>query len=698
MIFSLNSQQLKAVQSTSQNLLILAGAGSGKTCIITEKISYLISQGVSPYNILAITFTNKAAGEMRDRIFVRSSENQKNFLTIKTFHALCAFILRSFVKEIGLFTSNFTIIDEDDKKSIFKKLFGEQYDGRERKLLIKIISQWKNDGLEVTAEEKKFNVYRCDDLEHSDALKCYRKYQSELVKNNSMDFDDLLLYCHILLRESEIAREYLTSRWKYLLVDEYQDTNSSQELLIEYFYQGKSQITVVGDDDQSIYSFRGALIDNIRNFSKKYHPCEIISLEENYRSTSHILNFANKSINHNTRTFKKNLFTQNKKGELPQLHYFNNEQDETHFIYKSIEQDLINKIPANEIAVIYRTNYQSRIIEQKLTQKGIPYKLIGGLKFYQRKEIKDLLAYLTLAINPQDQNALFRIINYPPRGIGKKNFDLIQANLLKQEGDVIQYLKKNAINEISPSAKKGLSQLLSLYQEPVEIQKPSLIIQWVKNIYFSSGMKFHLENLIDEYERDNRLGNIQQFFQAIEDFFAEQNTFQSTIESDKKNFSHFLQETSLLSNSDEEKNNEGVNLITAHYSKGLEFEKVYLRGLEQSRFPHYLAYDYPEQIEEERRLFYVSITRAKKQLILSTSYLKRNYSGKDEAHMPSDFLLEIPSEQYQLIDHTPGVFSNFLDIAKKKRDSSNSKNLDLMNDYNDYDEIHKDISDNHEYF
>ena len=685
MAFSLNSPQLKAVQSTSQNLLVLAGAGSGKTRVITEKISHLILQGVSPYNILAITFTNKAAGEMRNRVFLQASETQKSLLTIKTFHAFCAFILRSFVKEIGLFTSNFTIIDEEDKKAIFKKLFGEQYDSRERKSLVNIISQWKNDGLQVTAEEKKFNLYQCDNLDSGDVLKCYRKYQSELIKNNSMDFDDLLLYCHILLSRSEVAKKYLITRWKYLLIDEYQDTNPSQELLVEYFYLGKSQITVVGDDDQSIYSFRGASIDNIRNFPQKYQPCEVIPLEENYRSTSHILNFANESINHNHRIFEKKLFTQNQNGKLPQLHYFNNEQDEARFICETIEQDLLDKVTANEIAIIYRTNYQSRIIEQKLTQKGISYQLIGGLKFYQRKEIKDLLAYLILAINPQDQNALLRIINYPPRGIGKKNFDLIRDNISKQEGDVIQYLKENAIAGIGPGAKKGLSQLLSLYQEPVEIDNSNSVIQWVKNIYLASGMQFHLESLPDEYERDNRLGNIQQLFQAIEDFFVEQNTPQNIAESNKKDFSHFLQEASLLSGADE-KQNEGVNLITAHYSKGLEFEKVYLRGLEQSSFPHYLAYDYPEQIEEERRLFYVSITRAKKQLILSTSYLKRNYSGKNETCSPSNFLLEIPSDQYQLIDHTHGMFSSFLNMAEEKKNVS------------DDDEIYQDIPDDHEYF
>ena len=653
MMNSLNPEQLKAVTHTDSHLLVLAGAGSGKTRVIAHKVSYLIKEKlVSPYKILAITFTNKAAQEMRDRIVSSVDAFNQKWLNIRTFHSLGAMLLRRFISSIPGYDEHFSIIDAEDQDKIFKdillQIYPEGLKKDKRKYLIRLISTWKNDFLYPEESISKFFIYDTGTFSLEEALAIYKKYQVFLRKYNLLDFDDLLSLTVKLLKKKQNCYKYTTSRWKYLLVDEYQDTNIVQEKMISLFAEGGSILTTVGDDDQSIYSFRGANIDNIMNFPKRYPKAKVIKLEQNYRSTESILNLANDIIAHNRRSFEKKLFTVNPKGSLPIANYEQSQKIESKWVVNLIEEKVKKKeFSYRDMAIFYRTNYQSRACEEELLEKNIPYQIIGGIKFYHRKEIKDLLAYLKLLINPKDISSFARIINYPRRGLGGKSQEKIFSAMEKTPHlDLLQVCQEEELlDKLSNKSKKNLVDLISLlkrYTHRLTIETRDKIDEQKKTESFleklinESGILADLESLTDKFEREQRLGNVYQFLKAAGEF---------TPNEPKNHLVEFIQDVALKTDIDQIQDKENcIKLMTVHSSKGLEFPVVFLIGMEDNFFPHYLSNENEEAIEEERRLFYVAVTRAKAELFITGALYNGDRYGELEHVDPSRFLLEIDSE------------------------------------------------------
>ena len=616
-INDLNNEQQQAVRKTDGPLLILAGAGSGKTRVLTTKVAYLIeNMEVSPYNILAITFTNKAANEMKERLNLLIGE-KSNYIQVSTFHSFGLKILRENYEQLG-YQSNFSIMDSDDSLSIVKKIL------KDLNLDTKIynptairhkISGCKNEIISPSEYEK----YAISEFEQV-VLKVYKKYEETLKRNNAIDFDDLLILPLKLFREFPSVLGKYQERFKYILIDEYQDTNEAQYILTKMISAKYRNICCVGDNDQSIYSFRGANYRNILNFEKDYKDATIIKLEQNYRSTSTILDAANSVIKHNKERKDKNLWSNKKEGE--KLSYFKafNERDEAFYVIREIKK-LINKgIDYEDIAVLYRTNAQSRIMEEELLKENLPYRVVGSFYFYSRKEIKDLIAYLRLIHNENDNISLTRVINTPKRGIGLKTISNIT---LKADMNNISMFE--AINSGKELEFKEL--ILKLK----EISKDLTLTELVEKILEVTGLKKELEEE-KTLESEIRLENLEEF-KSITKSFEEKNGVISLED--------FLLEISLVSDVNEYKDNKNrISLMTIHSVKGLEFDYVFVIGMEEGIFPHINSLMDNSEIEEERRLCYVAITRAKEKLHLVNTRM-RTLFGKEQANPSSRFLSEI---------------------------------------------------------
>ncbi len=628
----LNDKQYEAVINTDGPCLIIAGAGSGKTKVLTHKIAYLMEEkDVKPWNILAITFTNKAANEMKTRVEGLVGNAAKD-MWIGTFHSICVKILRRFIDRIGYDTS-FIIFDTSDQKTLIKecikacdldeKLFADR-------AVLSEISNAKNEML----EPMQYALRTGGEYRKEKIAKVYSLYQQRLKENNAVDFDDIINLTIKILMENPDVLAYYSDKFKYVLVDEYQDTNKAQFTLVTMLASKYGNITVVGDNDQGIYSFRGADISNILNFERDFPGTKIIKLEQNYRCTGNILNAANAVIKNNTVKYKKELWTQNDIGELPNVFCGDNEYDEGSYI---VEQ--INRLRREEyfkyqdFTVLYRMNAQSRAIEDILRRENIPYKIIGGLKFYERKEIKDAIAYLRLIYNPSDNLSLKRIINEPKRGVGKTSIDNI-AKLSEDTGMSMYEIIKNAadygLNRVFVNTREFVEQIEYLISKKDE----SRISELIKEILNKTGYTKALENE-NTVEAETRIQNLEEFLTVAMEFEEE---------ASENPLAEFLEGITLSSDIDGmEEDEDSITLMTLHTAKGLEFPVVFLVGLEEGIFPGYKSIGEPKELEEERRLCYVGITRAKQFLFL-TCAKQRTIFGSTTYNSPSRFLQEIPEE------------------------------------------------------
>ena len=626
----LNDKQYDAVINTEGACLIIAGAGSGKTKVLTHKIAYLIQEkDVLPWNILAITFTNKAANEMKERIVGLVGDVAQD-IWMGTFHSICVRILRKFIDRIG-FESSFIIFDTSDQRTMIKgclkdlniddKMFTDRSVQAE-------ISNAKNEML----EPEQYSVQANGDFRKEKIATIYELYQKRLKENNAIDFDDIINYTIKILKENEDVLDYYANKFKYVLVDEYQDTNKAQFTLISLFASVHGNITVVGDSDQSIYAFRGADISNILNFERDFKNAKIIKLEQNYRCTGNILEAANSVIKNNETKYKKKLWTENEKGNLPKVYSAENEYDEGSFI---VEQ--INRLRREEyfkysdFAILYRMNTQSRAIEDILRREDIPYKIIGGLKFYERKEIKDIISYLRLIQNPSDNLSLKRIINEPKRGIGKTSLENIET-LANQNSISMYEVIKNAdqygLNRVFINSREFISVMEELRAKKDDLVISELIKQTLKKTGYTKALED--ENTV---EAENRIENLEEFLTVAMEFEEE---------SADNGLSEFLEGITLSSDLDDmEEMDETVTLMTLHSAKGLEFPAVFLVGMEEGIFPGYKSISEQKELEEERRLCYVGITRAKQYLFLTCSK-QRTIFGSTSCNPVSRFLREIP--------------------------------------------------------
>ena len=658
MLETLNDRQLEAVTTTEGPLLVLAGAGSGKTKVLTTRIAYLIKEkDINPANILAITFTNKAAKEMKSRVYQLLGSKASN-IQISTFHSFGLLLIKENYEKLG-FKSNFTILDSDDSLTVIKKIMKElglDFKIYNPKAVRNKISSCKNEL--VDAEE--FQKYAMTDFDKN-VYKVYKKYTSKLLNNNSLDFDDLLMLPIFLLRANiDILKKY-QERYKYILIDEYQDTNEAQYVLSKMISSKYKNICVVGDESQSIYSFRGSNYQNILNFEKDYNHPKVVLLEENYRSTSTILNAANSVIKNNKQRKEKNLWTTNKDGNKIIYHKALNEKDEAIYVVDEIEKLLEKGIPESDIAILYRTNAQSRAIEEVLLRENIAYKVVGSFYFYNRKEIKDLISYLKLIYNPYDDVSLMRIINTPKRGIGAKTIENIA-------------LKASSLGipmyEAIDSGKE--MDFKKIIEELKELKEKSSITELIDLILDKTGIKQELSSE-KSLEADIRLENLEEF-KTITRNFEERLGIVSLEE--------FLDEISLVADIEEHKNNNNVvTLMTVHSAKGLEFENVFIIGMEEGIFPHANSLFDDDQIEEERRLCYVAITRAKKNLWLVNAS-KRTIYGDINCNPTSRFINEIDDE---CLDKDFKEVSNFTQVKEQILDS----NSDIV--YNIGDKIIHDV-------
>ena len=620
MDYNLNEQQLKAVKIVSGPSLILAGAGSGKTRVLTSKIAYLISEcGISPDSILAITFTNKAAKEMKERVVNYLGPIAYN-IQISTFHSFGLLIIKQNCKELG-YDENFTILDADDSLTVIKKIMKDynidQHDYNP-KAIKNAISSAKNELIDSYGYEKFAN----SDF-NSKVYEIYKKYETKLKLSNSLDFDDLLLLPIKLFRQNPSVLEKYQDKYQYVLIDEYQDTNEAQYIMTKMISSKYNNICVVGDESQAIYSWRGANYKNILNFEKDHKNAEVVLLEENYRSTKTILKAANNVIKNNTERKDKNLWTDNEEGD--KIHYYRaiDEKDEARYVLKNIKTLLDNGVDYKDIAVLYRTNAQSRNVEDLLLEDNIPYKVVGSFYFYNRKEIKDLIAYLKVIYNPSDDTNLLRIINVPKRGIGLKSIEKLTNEASLNNTSIY--------NIISEGKELKFKELIDYF---IKVKDNLSLTELVDEILDKSGIKHELESEKD-IEAEVRLENLNEFKSITKSF--EESIGIVSLEG-------FLNEISLVSDVAEYKNNPNtVTLMTVHSAKGLEFDNVFIIGMEEGLFPHSNSFIESSGIEEERRLCYVAITRAKKNLWIVNAK-RRTIYGMDSVNKPSRFIGEIPDE------------------------------------------------------
>ena len=642
---TLNEPQREAVFHTEGPLLILAGAGSGKTRVLTHRIAYLIGElGVNPWNIMAITFTNKAAGEMRQRVDSLVGFGSES-VWVSTFHSACVRILRRHIDRLG-YDNSFTIYDTDDQKTLIKEVCRKtDIDTKQFKerMILSVISSAKNEM--ILPDEFELNAG--GDFVQKKLARAYREYEAQLKANNALDFDDLLVRTVQLLDTQPDVREYYQDRFRYIMVDEYQDTNTVQFKLVSLLAGKYRNLCVVGDDDQSIYKFRGANIRNILDFEKEYPDARVIRLEQNYRSTETILNAANGVIRHNKGRKEKTLWTENGEGEKIRFRRFSTGYDEADFIAEDIRRSVENGASYNDSAVLYRTNAQSRLFEEKFVAMNIPYKIVGGVNFYARREIKDILAYLKTVDNGRDDIAVRRIINVPKRGIGLTTVNRIQEAADQRE---ISFYEALLAPEMIPGAGRSASKLNSfaalIEYFKGQAQRESLT-DLLKEIIEQTGYIESLE-ADDPEDAEARIQNIDELVNkaaAYEEACEDQN--------EPATLSGFLEEVALVADIDSlDEAQDYVVLMTLHSAKGLEFPRVYMAGMEDGLFPGYMTItgDDPEEMEEERRLCYVGITRAEEELTLTCAH-KRLVRGDVQYNNVSRFVREIPAE---LLDQGSG--------------------------------------------
>ncbi|MCB6310123.1 DNA helicase PcrA [Mediterraneibacter glycyrrhizinilyticus] len=635
---TLNEQQKEAVFHTEGPLLILAGAGSGKTRVLTHRIAYLIEErGVNPWNILAITFTNKAAGEMRERVDRLVGFGAES-IWVSTFHSTCVRILRRYIDRIG-FDTNFTIYDSDDQKSLMRdvcRVLDVDTKKYKERMFLSAISAAKDEM--ITPDEYELNA--AGDFGKQKIAQVYREYERQLHANNALDFDDLLLKTVQLFQTQPDVLESYQERFRYIMVDEYQDTNTVQFKFVSLLAAKYQNLCVVGDDDQSIYKFRGANIRNILNFEQEFQNARVIKLEQNYRSTQNILNTANAVIQNNRGRKDKTLWTDNGDGEKVHLRQFDTAYDEAEFVADDIRKNIENGGTYQDYAILYRTNAQSRMFEEKFVACNIPYKIVGGVNFYARREIKDLLCYLKTIDNGRDDLAVRRIINVPKRGIGLTTITRIQESAAAREiGFYEALLGLDLIPGVARAASK-LDSFVALIEYFKRRSDEVSITDLMNEIIEKTG---YIENLEAEDKEDAqaRIENIEELVSKIAAYEE-----QCAAEQVKPSLSQFLEEVALVADIDSlEENPDYVVLMTLHSAKGLEFPHVYLVGMEDGLFPSYMTItsDNDEDLEEERRLCYVGITRAEQELTM-TCARKRMTRGETHYNRMSRFLQEIPKE------------------------------------------------------
>jgi DNA helicase-2/ATP-dependent DNA helicase PcrA len=676
---NLNEEQKQPVLHKDGPLIVIAGAGSGKTRVLTYRIVHLINQGVDPFNILALTFTNKAATEMKKRISEITSESISRNLWMGTFHSVFARILRSEAPLIG-YPTNFTIYDTYDSEKLISNIIKElklEKDHYKAKTIRNRISSLKNNFISV---ESYFNNPELIEIDKSSKREqfgnIYREYVRRCFKACVMDFDDLLLKTNELLRKSPEALLKYQDKFKYILVDEYQDTNYSQYLIVKALADRHENLCVVGDDSQSIYSFRGANIDNILNFKKHYPDSKSYKLEQNYRSTKNIVQAANSLINHNILKLDKTIWTDNNTGDKILLNKSQSDSDEGRYVSSNIFELKNNyQLKNSSFAVLYRTNAQSRSIEDALRKSNIDYQVFGGLSFYQRKEVKDVLAYMRVIENLNDEESLRRIINFPPRGIGQTTLDKLV--IISKDHDVSLF---NAISKIDKNSKVFSSRTIEKLEDFKNLILSFKIYSERNNAYETANLVIHKTKLIDFYRNEgtlesmNRIENIEELLNGVNDFIDQQ---LEIFEGDNS-LSKYLQDVALYSETDKEIQNEKVSLMSIHMAKGLEFPIVYVVGLEENLFPSIMSINSREEIEEERRLFYVAMTRAKEKLILSHCQQRFKWGNIIDCE-PSRFLSEVDMKFVNNVNTSRNYVRQKIDENKLRIKKLPHKNLRKIN-------------------
>lgn len=645
----LNEAQREAVLQKDGAMIVIAGAGSGKTRVLTYRIAHLMNQGVDAFNILALTFTNKAAREMKNRIAKIVGPSEAKNLWMGTFHSVFARLLRFEADKLG-FPSNFTIYDTQDSQRLVNSIIKEMNldkDVYKYKQVYSRISSYKNNLITVKAYRRNPELQEADAMAKRPRLgDIYEEYVNRCFKAGAMDFDDLLLKTNELLtRFPEVLAKY-QHRFQYILVDEYQDTNHSQYLIVRALSDRYQNICVVGDDAQSIYAFRGANINNILNFQRDYDDVKTFKLEQNYRSTNNIVQAANSVIEKNKKRLDKVVWTSNSAGEKIKVHQLLNDAEEGRFVASTIfDQQMQQQLDYDNFAILYRTNAQSRAIEDALRKKDMPYRIYGGLSFYQRKEIKDVLAYLRLVVNPKDEESLKRVINFPARGIGQTTIDklILAANQYKRSiFEIIENIKK-----VDIGINRGIQTKLINF---INMIKSFQIVSEKQNAFELADLIIKKTGLLQEFKKDgtpegiSRIENLEELLNGIRDFVEGQEEIADATGS----LSEFLEDVALATDFDNEKGDDNrVSLMTVHLAKGLEFPYVFIVGMEEDLFPSAMSMNTRSELEEERRLFYVALTRAEKQAYI-TYTLSRYRWGKLIDAEPSRFIDEIDENVIEL--------------------------------------------------
>jgi DNA helicase II / ATP-dependent DNA helicase PcrA len=665
----MNERQAEAVQTTEGPLLIMAGAGSGKTRVLTHRIAYLIEEKmVNPWNILAITFTNKAAREMRERAIDLNPRTQDTL--IATFHSMCVRILRRDADHIG-YNRNFTIVDPGEQRTLMKRILKElNVDPKKftERTILGTISNSKNDL--VTAESYAKNA---NDLYTEIVAKAYKRYETELKRSESMDFDDLIMNTILLFDKNPDVLAYYQGKFQYIHVDEYQDTNHAQYQLVQLLAKRFKNLCVVGDADQSIYGWRGADMQNILDFEQDYPDAKVVLLEENYRSTKTILQAANEVINNNKKRRPKKLWTQNADGENIIYHRSGDEREEANFVAGQINHELQeNKRQYSDFAVLYRTNAQSRAIEEALLKSNIPYTMVGGTKFYSRKEIRDVVAYLNVIANVRDNISFERIVNEPKRGVGPKALETLRDFAAQQDVSLLEAARDVTLSALKGKAASELFNLAHILLNIADDVDQFTITELVEKVLDKTTYKRALEIQTTSLEAQNRLENIEEFLTVTKSFDDKEAENAVEGETGLDKLSRFLNDLSLVADTDSYDETSQVTLMTLHAAKGLEFPVVFLVGMEEGVFPLSRQAEDEDELEEERRLAYVGITRAEEVLYM-TNASSRMLFGRSSYNQPSRFLREIDDELLTYTGQARKANTSFNATYKSASTSSRSQ-------------------------
>ena len=668
---ALNKTQKEAVEAVNGPVLILAGAGSGKTRVLTHKLYHLVNEGLfKPEEILAVTFTNKAAKEMKERVLKLLKASDLN-LSMGTFHSICARVLREDIDVLG-FSRHFAIYDVKDQLDLIKVLF-ESFEISKNLItpnqLRNQISLFKNKMMEPKAVESKAKTI----LEKT-VSKLYKEYQKNLKLNDALDFDDLLTFpLEIFKKKPSVLKKY-QKRWKYILVDEYQDTNRAQFQFLTNLASAHENICVVGDDDQSIYGWRGADVSNILEFEKTFSSCKVFKLEKNYRSTQEILNAATAVVMHNDNRASKNLVAANGSGETLGLLETIDEQEEASAVVSSIEKEIkLNKRTFNKFSVLYRTNAQSRALEESFIRQGIPYNIIGSVRFYERKEVKNVIAYLRLVVNLKDTISLRRIINFPARGIGAKTIDKCVEQAKKDKIEFIDVLKNPNNMEIRGKQADALFKFYNIIIKYHDLRKKLSASELARSLVEEIGILTHFKESKEPDAKD-RFDNVAELLTSIEEF---------SVRNPDSELSTFLENVSLQTDIDNWNDTDNrVTLMTIHSSKGLEFPVVFIAGMDEGLFPLFRSLDDKSELEEERRLFYVALTRAEEKVYLLYATNRRRMGAETVNGLPSRFINEIPEEALDRISFSSAVTRKF--VAGKRKKDGLTQMVRTVTDFDDF--------------